>query len=42
MAAYRPDPEDITYDDDLGTYVDSDGNTYYDAEGTESAATEGR
>ena len=26
---------EITYDDDLGLYVDEDGNRYYDTEGKE-------
>lgn len=44
MARYGngPDPDDITYDSDIGAYVDSDGDTYYDEAGTESTVCEGR
>lgn len=33
MSSNGPDPDDITYDEDSGLFVDSDGNSYYDSEG---------
>lgn len=44
MARYGngPDPDDISYNDETGTYMDSDGNSYYDEAGTEPTECEGR
>lgn len=34
--SYRPDPDDMQWDDDMGAYRDSESGEYYrDEEGTE-------